>query len=201
MSALGKHQDPAISAALSALASERVPAVRIVLAKALGQFGSPASIEALQTLALDDNPLVRGPAVEGLVTFNNPLITNKMRAYLTDKNSRKRRRMAVAYLSTPSLNTDPAVFAPLLKDKDAEVRLDAVQAVLQAPKGSVKAQLIYLLNDPYEDIRMSILRKLDPIMKLSNVDKHALKQNLNKLSKDPNPEVQMLVKRYQAMGY
>jgi hypothetical protein len=123
-----------------------------------------------------------------------------MQSYLSDKQSRKRRRAALVYFSNPEMHPKPGTFVPLLHDKEGDIRLNAVQTILKLPGNATKVQLVYLLNDPSRDVRMAILKKLDVLLLLPQVNRKVIKKSMAQLVKDPDPEVRQQALKFKVLA-
>ncbi len=193
--ALGKIADPTVSQLLSELKKDKSQEVRLALAKALGGFASPESTTALLEFSVDDNPFIYAPAVEGLAGFKNPRVDALMAKYLEDKESRRRRRAAVLYYSDSHTLGDPMKLLPRLHDSDEEIRQLAAEGIFRMPGAQAKSRLVYVLDDKSPRVRSVVYQHMDELLKLPALNRKLLKQKLEQLSKDKDPQTQLLAKQ------
>ncbi len=114
---------------------------------ALGQIGDARAIEPLLAALPHD---INGSVAGGLLSFGNRVVA-PARAALA-KPDPARRRYTLRYLSEHALIASTDWIAPLLKDREASVRLEAVRAVERLRGADLSTLLWPSLQDADSDV-------------------------------------------------
>lgn len=153
ISAIERSDKPGKAAALKPMLSHRDPLVRGEAALAIGRSRDPAAFGELSAAIKDDDDHIRWGAVEGLAELGDkkavpPLITALSHK---DRNTRWKAAQALGKLKDARA-ADPLIGAARA-DKDRNVRLAAIEALMNMGGRKAIAALEGLSSDPDPEIR------------------------------------------------
>jgi HEAT repeat protein len=171
----------------------------VVAAKARLCIKGARAVEALVGALEADNPRIRVHAMPLLALIQDPRSREPLTAMLLDRDPRIRETAARSLARYPSSTVVAALERSAKKEKSLEVRVAAVQALLeQFAAGQERAigQVLALLVDPGEEPRVRLAAfALLPMLRAS-----ARRSLLKRLAQDPAPAVAQKAREIEAEG-